>query len=167
MGRGSTFTFSFTAPLGRDAEIRRVSREELNRAERPRSSKPGGLNARILVAEDGRDNQRLIKLILRNAGAEVDMVENGLLAVETLRADPDYDLVVMDMAMPEMDGYEATRLLRAEGFQLPIVALTAHALTGEREKCIASGCDDYTTKPIDKAALIETLHQNLLKHREG
>ena len=164
-GRGSTFTFAFTAPLGRDAEIRRVSREELARSERPRTHKPGGLNCRILVAEDGKDNQRLIKLILRNAGAEVVIAENGLLAVETLRADPDFDLVVMDMAMPEMDGYEATRVLRAEGCELPIVALTAHALTGEREKCIASGCDDYTTKPIDKAALIETLRQNLEKHQ--
>jgi len=166
IGKGSVFTFAFTAPLARDAEIRRVSREEIQRAERLRTRGPGQpLDARILVAEDGKDNQRLIKLILRNAGADVVLAENGLIAVETLRADPSFDLIVMDMAMPEMDGYEATRLLRAEGCSLPIVALTAHALTGEREKCIASGCDDYTTKPIDKAALIETLRQNLEKHQ--
>jgi len=71
----------------------------------------------------------------------------------------------MAMAIPELDGHGEKGLLRAEGCSLRIVALTAHALTGEREKCIASGCEDYTTKPIDKAALIETLRQNLEKHQ--
>jgi CheY-like chemotaxis protein len=123
-------------------------------AEEPR------LEARILVAEDGLDNQRLISMILRNAGAEVLVVSNGLLAVERASAEP-FDLVLMDMAMPEMDGYTATRTLRERGCELPIVALTAHALSGERRRCLEAGCSEYLAKPVDRAKLIGTLHRLL------
>jgi CheY-like chemotaxis protein len=113
---------------------------------------------RILVAEDGVDNQRLIRMVLEKAGAIVEIVANGKLAVEktlaSVSSEP-YSFVMLDMQMPEMDGYEAARMLRSSGYVGPIVAFTAHALSSDRAKCLAAGCDDYVSKPIDRRALIK------------
>jgi signal transduction histidine kinase/DNA-binding response OmpR family regulator len=118
------------------------------------------LSGRILLAEDGIDNQRLIALHLRRAGAEVTIAENGRIAIEMVRTG-DFDLVLMDMQMPEMDGYAATSRLRGRGFDRPIIALTAHAMSDDRAKCLQCGCDEYLTKPINRSQLLATVHQHL------
>ncbi len=113
---------------------------------------------RILVAEDGEDNQRLIAYHLRRAGAEVIIAEHGVRALElidcALSNGNAFDLLVTDMQMPEMDGYTLARTLRARGSRMPIIALTAHAMADDRRRCIEAGCDDYASKPIDKMALV-------------
>jgi CheY-like chemotaxis protein len=112
---------------------------------------------RVLIAEDNVVNQRVSTHLLRKLGAHVRCVGNGVEALMALR-DETYDVVLMDCQMPEMDGYEATRRIR-EGGQgmvnsaIPIIALTAHALGSDRDKCIAAGMNDYLSKPIDAARL--------------
>src|SRR6476619_2679029 len=88
-------------------------------------------------------------------------------ALEALKKGNPYDLILMDMQMPELDGYEATGQLRKAGYRAPIVALTAHALGGDREKCIAAGCDDFAVKPIDHEALITMLKKFLPEKSSG
>ena len=108
---------------------------------------------RILYVEDGPDNQRLVWHILNKTQFTVVIANDGQEAIEEVYRQQEenedaYDLILMDMQMPRMDGYEATRQLRSAGFTMPIVALTAHALAGDRAKCLAAGCTDYMAKPI-------------------
>jgi signal transduction histidine kinase len=121
------------------------------------------ISGRVLLAEDGLDNQRLLALILRAAGAELTIVDNGRAAVEEIirSSDVPYDLVLMDMHMPELDGYAATAALRDLGYCGPIVAVTAHAMAGDRQKCLDAGCDEVVTKPFDRARLLQTIAQCL------
>ena len=127
------------------------------------------LRGRILVVEDGWDNQRLIRHILERAGCEVEVAENGQvgvdLALEACDRDEPFDVILMDVQMPVLDGYEATRRLRARGYAKPIIALTAHAFPAERQRCMAAGCDDFATKPIDRFKLLSMLSATLKKRR--
>jgi PAS domain S-box-containing protein len=162
-GEGSTFTFTMKAGL--PDPVRMLY--DLAEAGAAASSDPHPclsaprLRGRVLVAEDGPDNQKLIAAILRKAGAEVDLVANGRLAVEQAlsarSAGTPYGAILMDMQMPEMDGYEATRQLRRSGYEGPIIALTAHAMAEDRAECLAAGCDEYATKPVDRIGLLQTL----------
>jgi signal transduction histidine kinase/DNA-binding NarL/FixJ family response regulator len=112
----------------------------------------------VLLAEDGPDNQRLLNMVLRKAGADVTIAGDGQIAYDQAmkkwRAGKPFDVILMDMQMPRLDGYEATRKLRADGYTGPIIAITAHAMANDRDKCIAAGCDEYQTKPINRNSLI-------------
>jgi len=116
------------------------------------------VHGRILLAEDGLDNQRLLSFLLKKAGASVDIADDGQIALEMLdkaiELNTPYDLLLTDMLMPVMDGYMLARTLRNRGVKMPIVALTAHALPEDRQKCLDAGCDDYLSKPIDKHLLL-------------
>lgn len=108
---------------------------------------------RLLLAEDSPDNQRLFARILTMAGAIVDVVNDGEGAVR-IQSKNVYDVIVMDIRMPILDGYQATRRIREQGFKGPIVALTAHANPGEEQRCRDSGCSHFYLKPIDRRSLL-------------
>ena len=130
-----------------------------------RSVPTADLRARVLLVEDGADNQRLIRHILEKSGAAVDLAENGRVGVDSCRTATDsgepYDLILMDMLMPVMDGYEATREIRAQGYAGPIMALTAHAMATDRDRCLEVGCDEYETKPIERSRLLAKITEML------
>lgn len=115
------------------------------------------LRGRVLLAEDGVDNQKLITYFLERTGLEVEVVANGREILDRFDTDSSYDLLITDMQMPVMDGYTATSCLREMGHTIPILALTAHAMGGDRERCLEAGCDEYEPKPIDRNSLIETV----------
>jgi CheY-like chemotaxis protein len=112
------------------------------------------------VAEDVPTNQVLIRLLLQQMGLEVTIAADGNEAVQEALA-REFDLIFMDIQMPHMNGYEATRVLRSKGLTTPIVALTAHAMKGDDEKCFEAGCDDYLAKPLDRGQLLEKLRKHL------
>ncbi|MBU0639766.1 MAG: PAS domain S-box protein [Planctomycetes bacterium] len=167
---GAGSTFRVTIATGSLRGVRIVDRPAEAALDGPEADVAGdpalpALAGHILLAEDGPDNQRLISHILERAGAQVTVVENGALAVDAALAarhtGQPYDVILMDMQMPVMDGYQATRLLRQRGYSGTIIALTAHAMASDRERCLQVGCDDYETKPISRKKLIGVVRAHL------
>jgi len=163
---GSTFTLSIDAGSS-DKRVHAKAPPSVSHAtdERTMADVCEGLHGRVLLAEDAPEMAKLMHCVLEKTGLGFDLAENGLVAYEKAMASntagKPYDLVLMDMRMPVMDGYEATRRLREDGWEGPIVALTAHSMHGDREKCLAAGCEDYLSKPINPARLFGILERYL------
>jgi two-component system sensor histidine kinase/response regulator len=154
LGKGTTF--SAVIPVG---DLRGVSM-----GDRPPAAGQGDIvdsregktnlnGVRVLLVDDGETNRKLIQLFLARQGAQVEVAENGELAVASTMSH-EFDVILMDMQMPVMDGYAATRKLRDLGYTIPIIALTAHAMLGDRKKCEESGCTGYVTKPVNMDELV-------------
>jgi signal transduction histidine kinase/CheY-like chemotaxis protein len=165
-GQGSVFTM--TVATGR---MNWRGASELLRGGRPEAppTQPAHLpdalaGLRILLAEDGKDNQRILSLLLKKAGAEVVVAENGeeavQMALESQLRGAAFDVILMDMQMPVLDGYQATGRLRAAGWSRPIIALTAHAMTTDRQRCLEAGCEDYLSKPVERGTLVECIRRH-------
>jgi PAS domain S-box-containing protein len=160
--KGSVFTATVpTGPLDEVRLLEFASTDAVIAAKQEHELKaPIQLRARILVVEDGETNRKLVSLILRRAGAEVLTAENGLLGAEMALASR-FDLILMDMQMPVMDGFTATARLRKRGLEIPILALTAHAMVGDDAKCRAAGCSGYIAKPVDPDLLLQAVSDAL------
>jgi len=167
LGRGSRFTF--TVATGSLVGVKLISQSSEAGAgiHRPELLETMPLDCRILLAEDGQDNQILISHFLRLAGAEVTVADNGRIACEKVAETmgtpgaAGFDLILMDIQMPELDGYGAAAELRSRGYRGPIIALTANAMATDREKCIRAGCTDYLSKPTSRELLLETVRRHL------
>ncbi len=161
--QGGGSVFSLTIPAGVDvtkqpfwdrhniADHMEDERDKLKEAK---------FSGQVLVAEDVKSNQMLVRWLLEKVGFEVTIAEDGNEAVQKVRS-RSFDLILMDIQMPNMNGYEATKTLRNAGVKTPIIALTASAMSGDEGKCICAGCDDYLSKPIDRRKLLEKIHKYL------
>ncbi len=161
VGDGSTFWFELDLPIARDLALAPETQAEESTVEEAAPTGP----LRALLVEDNRVNQLLAAALLRKDGYHVTLANNGVEAVEHFEAEP-FDFILMDVQMPEMDGLEATRRIREieEGHpnRTPIIAVTAHALKGDREKCLQAGMDDYVEKPVVPEALREAIARTVL-----
>ena len=156
-GEGSTFVV--TLPLALAVTTPLAERERTPTA-------PTQFDARVLLADDNPVNRKLAELLLRRMGCDVEVVCDGAAAVAAMDRPGGFDLVLMDCQMPELDGYEATRRLRDAGERTPIVALTAHAMRGDRDRCLEAGMDDYLAKPLRADPLCAALARWLGREHE-
>jgi signal transduction histidine kinase/CheY-like chemotaxis protein len=162
-GKGSVFTILLPAGVDLDT-VKTVdpykTMDDLIVTQEPQTPADNCFGARILVAEDAAANQKLITVLLERLGHTVTIVDNGQLALEAIEQ-RSFDLIFMDMMMPVMNGYTATKKLRAKGCTLPIIALTANAMKGDDQKCYEAGCNEYISKPIDRQKLKLLLNKYL------
>jgi PAS domain S-box-containing protein len=155
-GMGSTFTFTLDAGPMEGIEFFNPDTVTTQEATAAGPVSIRLKKARVLVVDDGTSNQKLITVVLTRAGVTIELADNGLIGFEKAMAGR-FDVILMDMQMPVMDGFTATRRLRDQGNTLPIIALTANAMKGEEEKCRAAGCSGYIPKPIDVDLLLRTM----------
>ncbi len=159
LGLGSTFTVRLPIDSAQGLELIEPHSEPGNAGPVERVAPAIKLDCRVLIVDDRRDVRHISQHFLEKAGATVVTAEDGQQAIDAVLAARDsavpFDLIVMDMQMPHVDGLQATAKLRAAGIQTPIIALTADAMKGDRERCLDGGCDDYLSKPIDHIKLVE------------
>jgi CheY-like chemotaxis protein len=157
--RGSEFAFDI--PAGEVGEVRLVAPSASPADASAKGAPHRPLDCRVLVVDDRRDVRLLTRHILQRAGAAVEFAEDGIEALECVRSSllesRPYDVVLLDMQMPRLDGYQTAALLRTMGYRSPIVALTADAMQGDMDRCLANGCNAYLSKPIDAARLVATV----------
>ncbi|TWU49210.1 response regulator [Rubripirellula reticaptiva] len=157
VNEGSVFTVTINAPCESEVELHYPNIEELESATESETHLAIRLpNMRVLLVDDGQENRELMSVILGEAGALYKTAENGLEAVQLATAE-EWDVILMDMQMPIMDGYTATRTLRDQGYDKPIIALTAHAMQHAEQECLDAGCTGFLTKPVDFDRLISML----------
>ncbi len=166
LGRGSTFCVAIDpGPLENVRLLDELPSDLVDGEEPAVLRKDTGLRGRVLLAEDAPEVRTLLGLMLKAWGLDVDFASNGKVAVEKVLAPgvtgQQYDAILMDIQMPEMDGFEATQRLRQGGCQTPILALTAHAMADDRQRCLDAGCNDYVSKPIDCDQLFGSLSLHL------
>jgi len=159
VGHGSDFRFSARFKVREALKPAPSAPEPLEQARDAAASMERLKDVRVLVVEDSEANQEIVSAMLQGKGIAVTCAGNGRIALERLAADPPYDIVLLDLQMPEMDGFETVARIRATPALAGqrVVALTAHAMLGERESCLAAGMDDYLTKPIHSPSLFSTL----------
>jgi CheY-like chemotaxis protein len=159
---GSGSVFSLTIPIGFDAGKELVpGRNKAAESETRAAIEEVNFTGKVLVAEDNKVNQKYMELILSKMGFEVTISGDGDEAVEK-GLSGQYDLIFMDIQMPFKNGHEVTKILRKEGITTPIIALTAAAMTGDEEKCISAGCDDYLSKPVNREELVDVISKHLI-----
>jgi len=164
-GRGSMFTLTLDLDPAEQVQRRETETAAVGRMARAATPASGARRGRVLLAEDAADTRELLRLVLVRAGVDVDLADNGQVAcrlalTSEARGRP-YELILMDVQMPEMNGLAAVQLLRQLEWTKPIVALTAHAMEGDRERCLAAGCDDYLAKPVAHSDLLKILERYL------
>jgi PAS domain S-box-containing protein len=160
-GVGSTFTLRIDGGPSPGVEfLQNLTESTLPKSAGAEAPADFNIHRRILLVDDGHDNQRLLRMLLSDAGAEVLSAGNGQIAVEMATTQP-FDLILMDMQMPIMDGYAATAELRKRGLTLPIIALTANAMVDDRDRCLACGCDFYLSKPVKEETLLKAVRTHL------
>ncbi|MFL5752332.1 MAG: PAS domain-containing protein, partial [Bacteroidia bacterium] len=162
VGKGSVFSFNLGFGLEKERVIKKKDTKEKEMDE-------GGIEGlEILLVEDNHFNQILAQKVLSDWKCKVDVADNGLIAVEKIEK-KDYDLILMDIQLPEMDGYEATRHIREKmtppKCNVPIMAMTAHAITGEADKCFEAGMNDYISKPFDQKVLYSKIYSIVHKNK--
>jgi PAS domain S-box-containing protein len=163
-GQGSTFVLTLPVQIVSETLVDQNPVAILDMAKTNGDSLPQLKGIHVLLAEDIPENEELITHFLTHAGAKVDSVSDGARAIEKLKSLTP-NVIVMDIQMPVLDGYEATKQLRKAGCKIPIIALTAHAMLEEKEKCFEAGVDVYLTKPIDSKLLVRTVYQLAHKKR--
>jgi len=160
-GKGSAFYF--TIPYNFEQEEKEVIQNVVSTEETENKINPEGSGLKILIVEDDEGSAKFLTIAVRKLSKKVLKVKTGVEAVEACRNNPDIDLVLMDIKMPEMDGYKATRQIRKFNTGVVIIAQTAYALTGDYEKAMEAGCNDYISKPIRKEKLKELIQKYFKK----
>lgn len=158
-GRGSSFTVTISTGDVEEVRLAYAEPKFFGPITRPAAKMPK-LKGKILVAEDGKDNQEFVSLLLSKAGAEFQIVENGAIAIEEAFNDS-FDLVLLDMQMPLVDGHMVVKVLRDRGFTQPIIAFTANAMKQDVEQCLAEGCNDIIAKPFSRETFYYTIGRYL------